>query len=81
MPPSPPTASKGVIMFDHMAEIIGYAVIAGGASAAAAFLVYLPINYAWRRFGDVFALVRIIREAKKQGRPVFKEKEPSHDNQ
>lgn len=68
-------------MIDQIALFIGYAVIAGGASAAAAFLVCLPINYAWRRFGDVYALVRIIREAKKQGRTIFKEKEPSHDNQ
>ena len=62
-------------MFDHMATIIGYAVIAGGASAAAAFLVCLPISYAWRRFCDVNGLIKVLREAKRQGRSVIKSKE------
>lgn len=68
-------------MIDQIALFIGYLVIGAGTVAATALVTCLPINYAWRRYGDVVDLTRVIREAKRQGRPVFKRKETSHDNQ
>lgn len=68
-------------MIDQIALFIGYAVIAVGTMAATALAIYLPIDYVWRRYGDVAGLIKVVREAKRQGRPVFKRKEPSHDNQ
>lgn len=66
---------------DQAALFIGYAVILAGAVATTAFVLCLPIGYAWRRFGDVASLLRVIREAKRQGRPIFKDKESKHENQ
>lgn len=68
-------------MIDQIALIIGYAVIAVGTVAATALAIYLPIDYVWRRYGDVAGLVQVLREAKRQGRPVFKREEPSDGNQ
>lgn len=68
-------------MIDQIALFIGYAVIAVGTMAATALAICLPIDYVWRRYGDVAGLIKVVREAKRQGRPVFKRKEPSHDNQ
>jgi len=68
-------------MINHLALYIGYIIIVASSLAAAAFIVYLPINYAWKRFGDVVALGKVLRESKRQGRTIFKSKDPSHDNQ
>jgi len=68
-------------MINHLALYIGYIVIVVSSLAAAAFIVCLSINYAWKRFGDVVALSKVLRESKRQGRAIFKSKEPSHDNQ
>lgn len=68
-------------MIHHLALYIGYIVIVASSLAAAAFIVYFPINYAWKRCGDVVALSKVLRESKRQGRSIFKSKEPSHDNQ
>lgn len=68
-------------MIDTLALYIGYTVIVAGSVAATALISYLPINYAWRRWGDVSALIKVMQEAKRQGRPIFKKKETSHDNQ
>lgn len=67
-------------MTDQIALFIGYAVIAVGTMAATALAISLPIDYVWRRYGDVAGLIKVIREAKRQGRPVFKRKETNHDN-
>jgi len=68
-------------MIDVLALYIGYTVIVAGSVAATALIACLPIEYAWRRFGDIAALAKVLREAKRQGRSIFKERETSHDNQ
>ena len=55
------------------ALIIGYAVICSGGIAMLAFITYFPCTYAWKRFGDTAALVAVMREAKKQGRKIWRE--------
>ncbi|WP_019023078.1 hypothetical protein [Thioalkalivibrio sp. ALE23] len=52
---------------------VGYAVIVAGALALAAFVVFGCISYFWRRYGDVHALVNVVREARRQGRTIYRE--------
>ena len=62
-------------MIDSVATFIGYTIIVSGGIGLAAFLVCCLIGYAWKRFGDVNGLIKVLREAKRQGRSVIKSKE------
>ena len=57
---------------DPVALVIGYAVMVAGGIGLASVLLYWPINYAWRRYGDVRTLASVMREARRQGASLYK---------
>lgn len=59
-------------VLDPVALVIGYMLMAAGGVGLSGVLVYFPINYAWKKFGDTIALVRVMREADRQGVKIWR---------
>lgn len=59
-------------ILDPVALVIGYMMMLASGIGLSAILVYFPINYAWKKFGDTAAFLRVIREAERQGVKIWR---------
>ena len=50
-----------------VAVFIGWIIMLAGGLMLMLVVAYFPCNYAWKKFGDIQAFLRVIKEAEKQG--------------
>lgn len=62
-------------MIDAVLWWVGAIVCGAGALAALTYVLTFPVDLCWRRWGDVASLLKIIAEARRQGRPIFKSRD------
>lgn len=53
---------------------VGFTVCAVGSLGALAMIFAFPFDYCWRRYGDIITLFDVVKEARRQGRPIFKDR-------
>lgn len=56
---------------DLIALWLGRSLLIAGGIGAATWLAMYPLDYAWRRWGDLVTFVDVMREARRQGRRIF----------
>jgi hypothetical protein len=59
-------------MLDLVFWWAGAVVCSAGALAGVTFAVMYPIDYCWRRWGDVRMLIAAHAEARRQGRTIWR---------
>ena len=59
------------MILDQIAMLIGYSVMIAGGVGLTAVVIYFPFNYAWKKYGDLRALVDVCKEARRQGRSIY----------